>query len=95
MKKENATMSSKRSNEFDMTMAEFKGSVLAQLQQIQGDIGEMRTQVSGYCTKTDVRITALELWKTDIMAKVAVIVGIFTIGINLIWDSIKQRFFKN
>jgi hypothetical protein len=90
-----AIMTGKRSNEFDMTMAEFKGSVLAQLQQIQGDISEVRTQVSGYCTKTDVRITALELWKTDIMAKVAVVVGIFTIGLNLIWDSIKQKFFKN
>jgi hypothetical protein len=84
----------KRSNEFDMTMAEFKGSVLAQLQQIQGDISEVRTEVCGYHLKTDARLSVLELWKADITARVALIVGIFTIGINLIWDSIKEKFFK-
>ena len=82
----------RKNNEFDMTMAEFKGSVLAQLQQIQGDINEVKLQVGGYCIKTDARLTVLEIWKTDITAKVALIVGIFTIGINLIWDSIKKKF---
>jgi len=89
----NITMN-KRSNEFDMTMAEFKGSVLAQLQQIQGDISEVRVSVSGYCEKTDKRLGVLETWKTDIMAKVAVVVAIFTLGINLLWDSIKEKYFK-
>jgi len=87
-------MTGKRSNEFDMTMAEFKGSVLAQLQQIQGDVSEVKTSFSSYCEKTNVRIGIIETWKTDIMAKVAIVVGIFTIGINLLWESIKQKWFK-
>ena len=87
-------MPPKRSNEFDMTMAEFKGSVLAQLQQIQGDISEVKTSFNGYCEKTNVRIGLLETWKTDVMAKVAVVVAIFTLGINLLWDSIKEKYFK-
>jgi hypothetical protein len=87
-------MSNKRSNEFDMTMAEFKGSVLAQLQNIQGDITTLNSKFGSYCEKTDVRINVIEVWKTDIMARVAVIIGIFTIGLNLIWDYIQDRWFK-
>ena len=87
-------MTGKRSNQFDMTMAEFKGSVLAQLQNIQEDITTIDSKVGAYCEKTNIRIGILETWKTDIMAKVAVVVGIFTIGINLIWDSIREKFFK-
>ena len=87
-------MAPRKSNEFDMTMAEFKGSVLAQLQNIQGDITTINAKVSTYCEKTDKRITILELWKTDIMAKVALVIGIFTIGINLAWDYIKSMFNK-
>ena len=87
-------MAPRKSNEFDMTMAEFKGSVLAQLQQIQGDVTEVKASFNNYCEKTNIRIGILETWKTDIMAKVAVVVGIFTIGINLIWDSIREKFFK-
>jgi uncharacterized protein with HEPN domain len=84
-------MTEKRSNQFDMTMAEFKGSVLAQLQNIQEDITTIDSKVGAYCEKTDKRLNVLELWKTDITARVAVIVAVFTIGINLVWDVIKEK----
>jgi hypothetical protein len=92
--KKNTTMGQKRSNEFDMTMAEFKGSVLAQLQNIQGDITTLNSTFVCYSEKTDKRIGVIEVWKTDIMAKVAILLSIFTIGINLIWDTVKEKFFK-
>jgi hypothetical protein len=47
--------------------------------------------VGAYCEKTDKRLNVLELWKTDITARVAVIVAVFTIGINLLWDVIKEK----
>jgi len=84
-------MAGRRSNEFDMTMAEFKGSVLAQLQQIQGDVTDVKISFSNYCEKTNSRILLLEMWKTAVVAKVAVVTAVFTIGVNMAWDTIKGR----
>lgn len=42
----------------------------------------------------DTRITPLEVWKANLMGKLAVIVGIAILGINFIIEWVKEKFFK-
>lgn len=82
----------KNQNGFKMDMSEFKGSVIAQLTDIKSDIGSMNTKLDTYIYNTDKRISVLETFKIDLMAKMTVVIAVLTIALNLGWDFIKARF---
>jgi len=40
------------------------------------------------------RISALELWKADLMGKVTMLVGLISLAFSMLWDYIKSKFTK-
>jgi len=40
------------------------------------------------------RISALELWKADLMGKVTMLVGLVSLAFSMLWDYIKSKFTK-
>ena len=57
------------------------------LGRVEIDTGEIKFQVKA----TNGRVRDLEVWKSQIKGQIAVIVGIFSLGINFVWQFIRDR----
>lgn len=59
------------------------------------DVYEITNRIEDKLDKMEVRVSAIEIWKAEIMGKIAVVVGLVTIGIGFVWDFVKSKFLKN
>jgi len=41
------------------------------------------------------RVSAIEIWKAEIIGKLTIFAGLVSIGIGFVWDFVKSKFLKN
>lgn len=56
------------------------------------DVYEVTNRIEEKLDKLEIRISTLEIWKAEIMGKLAVIGAIFILAGNLFIDWIKEKF---
>lgn len=68
------------------------------LEQVYNIINRLEDQMNGRfdelseCMRKDEeRITALEMFKVELVSKITIVVAIVTLSINLFWDSFKEK----
>ncbi len=57
------------------------------------DVFEISNRIEEKLDKLEVRISTLEIWKAEIMGKIAVLGGVIVLGANLFIDWLKERVF--
>jgi len=75
-------------NNFKLSTAEFKGNVIAQLSEIRGDL----TTIREFIESNSIRITSLEMWRSNLMGKITLAVGIFSLAFTCLWQWILKKF---
>lgn len=55
------------------------------------DVLEISSRIESKLDKMEVRITALEVWRGEIMGKITVIVGFVSLAFTMAWDYIRAR----
>jgi len=79
-----------KNDNFKLSTAEFKGSVLAQLTEIRNDLNTIREFIEAH----NERITVIEVWKANLMGKISLAVGILSLAFTCLWGFVKEKFIK-
>lgn len=61
-------------------------------QQLYGAIMDVHKKIDEVVEK---RITPLEVWRAEIMGKIAVIIGVINLGVAISFDWIKKNIFQD
>lgn len=56
------------------------------------DIYEITNRIEDKLEKMETRVSTLEIWKAELMGKMAIVTGVLTLAMSLAWDYIKNRF---
>ena len=64
---------------------------LSDIYAINADIRDDIKELKACVEKDSSRISVLELWKAEIMAKVTLIVGLVSLGFTILWDWVRRR----
>ena len=76
-----------KNNNFTISMSEFKGNVIAQLTEIRGDLNTIKE----FLETNNTRISSLEIWRANIMGKITLAVGIFSLAFTCLWQWIVKK----
>lgn len=55
------------------------------------DIYEVANRIEDRLEKIETRVSLLEIWKAEIMGKMAIVMAFLTISISMAWDFIKKK----
>lgn len=59
------------------------------------DVFEITNRIETKLDDMGKRVSALEIWKAEIVGRLTIFAGLVSIGIGFIWDFIKSKFLKN